>query len=841
LPEPGPNRRSGPEDKPPTGRGPWHGGALLLIALCGIVVFRGWFIEDRIPPGDFAGYAAVAEYVFDSVVEHGAPPRWSSKYFAGATRFISSAKEYLILPLVAAFEPITALQIAHLLLRIAAAWLFYFLFVRELGAPLAGGLAGCCYAFGPAASHLTRHLDASVSAVLFPLVALIAIDAGRNRRYSRWLLLGAVLGVQFCINYVQAMVAWSFACVIAALAGLGARDGSRTALPIWLAGFATTLAGFVAVAASQIAWFAADLGNHAAPLSIALPKNRATLSLASPLVVANRLNALVDWLPRGFRLFPYDDPLGGQANYLGVVPLLAIAAGWNASRRDRALTTWLAAAVLLAFALLAMALGPHHAIGQLGQGFAWSPATTRWVRVFAIAASIAAGITGVVRVRRDHRSGTAIALIAIAVVLAFSTFSLFDAVARLATPLDKLRSPGHFFDMAPFAFYAAFGLALVAIDRAIGPRFRWWWILAIALTAADFWPVPQLHFRGEPRAPLREFRSTLADLPADPGLRILLDHGPSRLRQPPSIEQLSLAGNATGLDLSTNWLPWQANWQWRIFGNAASGELLYPGDASPLRAAGRFGYALLSPDTPPANPAWERIAGNQRFALWRGPEVVPMAYAVRDFAVAVRRPRPGADRGIARVRLAASALAALRAGFTRNLAVVHLIDDSSDDQRRMLEQAVLITGGASFTEPDLAAKTVAAVRRRASEKAIREALANRPRGERIDAEYQRISPTRMTVEVDAGDRPALLVVSESYHPWWTATVDGDPGRIFPAQVAFMGITVAPGPHRVELRFDPPGWVRLADWVSAVAWIALACALVGSAFAKWRTRAEPRSD
>jgi hypothetical protein len=52
------------------------------------------------------------------------------------------------------------------------------------------------------------------------------------------------------------------------------------------------------------------------------------------------------------------------------------------------------------------------------------------------------------------------------------------------------------------------------------------------------------------------------------------------------------------------------------------------------------------------------------------------------------------------------------------------------------------------------------------------------------------------------DRPGVLVVLESYHPGWRATVDGRPSPIHRANALFRGIPLPAGRHRVEMVFRP---------------------------------------
>ena len=60
----------------------------------------------------------------------------------------------------------------------------------------------------------------------------------------------------------------------------------------------------------------------------------------------------------------------------------------------------------------------------------------------------------------------------------------------------------------------------------------------------------------------------------------------------------------------------------------------------------------------------------------------------------------------------------------------------------------------------------------------------------------------------------FAVVSEVWHPGWTATVDGEPVEISRTNVALMGAQIPAGPHRVEFRFKPMRW-NLAITLTAV--------------------------
>ncbi len=82
-----------------------------------------------------------------------------------------------------------------------------------------------------------------------------------------------------------------------------------------------------------------------------------------------------------------------------------------------------------------------------------------------------------------------------------------------------------------------------------------------------------------------------------------------------------------------------------------------------------------------------------------------------------------------------------------------------------------------------------------------------------------------TVVVDA-PRPGLLYAAESYFPGWTATVNGAPVDILPANYAFRAVAVPAGRSQVVFRYWPPG-LTAGLAVSGISMLAL-CALAFAA-------------
>jgi hypothetical protein len=62
-------------------------------------------------------------------------------------------------------------------------------------------------------------------------------------------------------------------------------------------------------------------------------------------------------------------------------------------------------------------------------------------------------------------------------------------------------------------------------------------------------------------------------------------------------------------------------------------------------------------------------------------------------------------------------------------------------------------------------------------------------------------PGDLSFSVDTST-PQLLVINESYHPGWQATVDHQPAAVLRADGDFMGVVVEPGTHEIALKFQP---------------------------------------
>ena len=70
-------------------------------------------------------------------------------------------------------------------------------------------------------------------------------------------------------------------------------------------------------------------------------------------------------------------------------------------------------------------------------------------------------------------------------------------------------------------------------------------------------------------------------------------------------------------------------------------------------------------------------------------------------------------------------------------------------------------------------------------------------------------PEYVTVEVDSIRDGNVLVLTDAYYSGWTATIDGSPVEILPANHAVRGVMVPQGKHIVEFKYRTPGLIPAA--------------------------------
>ena len=81
-----------------------------------------------------------------------------------------------------------------------------------------------------------------------------------------------------------------------------------------------------------------------------------------------------------------------------------------------------------------------------------------------------------------------------------------------------------------------------------------------------------------------------------------------------------------------------------------------------------------------------------------------------------------------------------------------------------------------------------------------------------------VSDSALRVEIQTTTlQPGLLVLSDSYFPGWTATVNGSPREIHRVDVALRGVLIPSGEHTVVFEYQPR-WFQIGVVVSLIGWL-----------------------
>ncbi len=95
------------------------------------------------------------------------------------------------------------------------------------------------------------------------------------------------------------------------------------------------------------------------------------------------------------------------------------------------------------------------------------------------------------------------------------------------------------------------------------------------------------------------------------------------------------------------------------------------------------------------------------------------------------------------------------------------------------------------------------------------------------------TPESVRIEADA-EAPSIVVVRTSFDEGWTATVDGEPAQVLPADGFLLGIPVGPGTHEIALTYRDEAITR-GLVLGGVVWGALGLAFAGTLVSERRQR------
>jgi hypothetical protein len=88
---------------------------------------------------------------------------------------------------------------------------------------------------------------------------------------------------------------------------------------------------------------------------------------------------------------------------------------------------------------------------------------------------------------------------------------------------------------------------------------------------------------------------------------------------------------------------------------------------------------------------------------------------------------------------------------------------------------------------------------------------------RINATVTNYTAERVEVQVNAGAQAGLLVLSDAYYPGWVATVNGEPTKIYRANIMFRGVPVPKGESTVVFEYRP-WWMPVVPLAGLGAWV-----------------------
>jgi len=82
-----------------------------------------------------------------------------------------------------------------------------------------------------------------------------------------------------------------------------------------------------------------------------------------------------------------------------------------------------------------------------------------------------------------------------------------------------------------------------------------------------------------------------------------------------------------------------------------------------------------------------------------------------------------------------------------------------------------------------------------------------------DADIETYEASRVTITVRA-NKPAFLVLSDTYYPGWQARIDGEKAPVYRTNYTFRGVHVPQGTHTLEFTYEPES-LHIGIWIAVV--------------------------
>ena len=192
---------------------------------------------------------------------------------------------------------------------------------------------------------------------------------------------------------------------------------------------------------------------------------------------------------------------------------------------------------------------------------------------------------------------------------------------------------------------------------------------------------------------------------------------------------------------------------------------------------------------------WIPVHESERAVAWRNPDVLPRVHVVTELVPEDIEPRETWDRRAAeRLDLYRFMVADWSTRREDAQIIDHILEQNTDYRRTAVVEG-----------PDLPAL--------------------QPGAGTFAARELPHDSDSMAFEVEA-DRAGFLVIAMNFYPGWTATVDGQPVRLYRTNYTSMGLVIPKGRSRVALRFATPGFRAGAVLTAGSLLLCAAVLLVG---------------
>ncbi len=703
-------------------------------------------------------------------LKHGTFPFWNPFQAAGvphAANMQSSVMDPLLLAVNLHPTPLT--WDVTILFCFALSSVFTFLFLRNLNLEIIAAISGSA-AYNLCGFWVINNNNSYVRTYIYIPLLLLAVDKISKSGKLRWI---ALLSGSFCAAILAGMPESAFFSLsLAALYALyrALITPAQPRLALFIRYGVSGILGLL-LAAPLLVLFLQYL-----PLSSNVHAPGMGLASASPATILNWLAPLLHGLPGA--LYP---GLTGDRSWSGaaVVALAIVSLSIPASSRMRDAWVFFAAALVL---LLKMHGFPGvQWLGKLPFAdqaiwYAFAPPVANFCLAAAAAIGVSAIAKGEIRWTRLIGIG-GILLLLVGILFISDRPALHPAVPAGAVRHSIL-----------IALVAGSVIALATLLSSFARRFRIVAssvaMLAVVLELLMFVPTETFARRGEPyRTP--DWVKLVSD--RNPTDRVF---GFDGILYPDTAGTQELQDVRTLDALSVNrYVMFIRNFVSRTFVDRFTGESMNPEDIASNRMFDLLGvrYVLAATSRPPFSDKSSQFAlkgTRDGIDVWENRSVIPRAFVATTV-------KPVHNLGDSLVLLRSFGHP-LPAGTTRvdRLDPEHVAIVETDDEV-LFDSLSRFSNGNSTTRP---------------------------------VHIVSYAPDRIKLQVDSGT-PGVLVLTDTYFPGWSATVNGKLTPVLPTDVAFRGVVMDSNPAVVEFEYHPKtavfGWVLAATTIPlflALMWI-----------------------